>query len=77
MSIEQIVHEGYVNTHLRDWGGSLHCYFWMADRHGKRCETTVIMDASDCRNVASTLIDRAKELEAVAEQISKVEEGGR
>lgn len=64
MSIETSTNSGFVNTELRKHDGELMCFFWLADETGRTSATTVIMNAGCCRNVAETLFERARELEA-------------
>lgn len=64
MSIETSTNSGFVNTELRAYDGERMCFCWLADETGKTSKTTVIMDAGCCRNLAETLIEWARELEA-------------
>lgn len=64
MSIEHIVDCGSVHTEIRDYDGEPCCFFWLSDDTGRTSETIVIMNAGCCRNVAESLFERARELEA-------------
>lgn len=64
MSIRQGLLGGFVTTEIRGHGDERYCHLWLADDTGKDSETVGIMDAGDCRNAASTLIELAEELDA-------------